>query len=253
MSEKESGGLKEMRERISDYHVYDRHYERVGKVDDLFVDVNDELEYIGLAMGGMFSSKTALIPMELVRINDRRNLIEIEADKSGIEASPTFGKDEEITPDYEDKVHRHFGLQSPDYSGERGSYGDFEYDAGGGRREDGYRGSDGDPDEVDTEYGERAGSGEGGGSSGSEDGSREQQAADTQDDESERSRPGAAAETGRREVSSSGSSGGPRIRKRLRVSARREDDRTNPVEGEETLDTPEGTTGSGKETGRRVR
>lgn len=279
MSEKQSDSLKEMRERISGYHVYDRHYEKVGKVDDLFVDANDELEYIGLEMGGMLSSKTALIPMEMVRINDRRDLIEIEADKKQIEASPTFGKDEEITSEYEDRVYRHFGLQSPDSSGERGSYGDFEYDAEEGRHE---HGSDGDPGEVDTEYGERAGSGESGGQAGSEYGSREPQTSDRRDDsqssrsgESERGRSGAAAQTGEREGSPSGgregssSGGGARVRKRLRVPVRREevhvdrvetgggDDelrvRKEVVEGEETVDVPEGAADPGEDTGRSVR
>lgn len=268
MSEQQGGGLKEMRERISGYHVYDRHYEKVGKVDDLFVDHNDELEYIGLKMGGLLKSKTALIPMELVRINDRRDLIEIEADKKQIEDSPTFGKDEEITSEYEDKVHRHFGLQSPDASGERGSYGD--YDAGEERREEGSRGSGEErDDDVDTEYGERAGSGDGSREPPRNEPRTEDRRGDdssSRSEGSERDLSGAAAETGGREDSSSGSSGGARVRKRLRVPVQREevhvdrvetdsgDDelrvRKEVVEGEETVDVPEGTVGPGEDTGR---
>lgn len=231
MNEKQGGGLKEMRERISSYHVYDRHYERVGKVDDLFVDANDDLEYIGLALVGMFSSKTALIPMELVRINDRRDLIEIEADKSAIEASPTFAKDDEITLDYEDNVYLHFGLQNPNSSGERGSYGNYE---GGEGREDA------DPGEVDTAYGERAGSGYA---------PHEPRAADGRGDSSlpsrsdppewnvpERGYSGASAKTEERDGSSSGSPGGAKVRRRLRVAIQREDDHADSAGNDDADD-----------------
>lgn len=272
MSEQQGGDLKEMRERISNYHVYDRHYEKVGKVDDLFVDANDELEYIGLKLGGLLKSTSTLVPMELVRINDRRDLIEIEADKKQIEDSPTFGEDEEITPDYEDKIHRHFGLQSPDYSGERGSYGDFDYDAGERRHEES-SGEERD-DDVDTEYGERAGSGDGSREPPRTEPRTEDRQGDDSSSRSERERPerdypDPAAGTGDREDSSSGLSGGPRIRKRLRVPVRREevhvdrvetgggDDefrvRKEVVEDEETVDVPEGTVDLGEDTGRRAR
>ena len=33
--------------RFDGYQIYDQHYEKVGKVDDLFVDENDVPEYIG--------------------------------------------------------------------------------------------------------------------------------------------------------------------------------------------------------------
>ncbi len=34
--------------RFDGYQIYDQHYEKVGKVDDLFVDENDPPEYIGV-------------------------------------------------------------------------------------------------------------------------------------------------------------------------------------------------------------
>ena len=33
------------------YKIYDRHGEKIGKVDDLFVDENDQPEYVGVKMG----------------------------------------------------------------------------------------------------------------------------------------------------------------------------------------------------------
>ena len=138
-------------EAYKDYTVYDQHYEKVGKVDDLFVDENDEPEYIGVKMG-LFGSKSTLIPIELVRVNDRRRLVEVAADEETIKGAPTFDDDSDITPDYEHDVYGYFGLQPPGGGQERSAYG-------------GYYASDADAysDEelrhsVDTEYGERSGS-----------------------------------------------------------------------------------------------
>jgi hypothetical protein len=140
-------------EAYKDYTVYDQHYEKVGKVDDLFVDENDQPEYIGVKMG-LFGTKSTLIPIELVRVNDRRKLVEVAADEATIKGAPTFDDDGDITPEYEHGVYGYFGLEPPGAEQERSGYG-------------GYYASDADPyqDEelqrsVDTEYGERSESSE---------------------------------------------------------------------------------------------
>ena len=144
---------QEPAEAYKDYTVYDQHYEKVGKVDDLFVDENDQPEYIGVKIG-FLGTKSTLIPIELVRVNDRRKLVEVAADEETIKGAPTFDNDSDITPEYEQGVYGYFGLEPTGSGRERGSYG-------------GYYASDTDPyrDEelgrsVDTEYGERAGSSE---------------------------------------------------------------------------------------------
>ena len=37
--------------RFEGYQIYDQHYEKVGKVDDLFVYEHDAPEYIGVKAG----------------------------------------------------------------------------------------------------------------------------------------------------------------------------------------------------------
>src|SRR3712207_955369 len=59
------GGL---REEYSGYQVYERGHEKIGKVDDLFVDENDRREYIGVKTG-LLGTKSTLIPM---RSEERR-------------------------------------------------------------------------------------------------------------------------------------------------------------------------------------
>lgn len=130
-------------EEYSGYKVYDESQEKIGKVDDLFIDEYDRPEYVGVKMGFLGTSST-LIPMEVVRVNDERELIQVYAGKDKIKDGPAFDHDQEIDADYERRVREHYGLgESPDAS-ERGAYGSY------------YSGSD-----VDTEYGERTDSGYG--------------------------------------------------------------------------------------------
>jgi uncharacterized protein (TIGR02271 family) len=128
----------------SGYKVYDENREHIGKVDDLFVDAYDRPEYMGVKMGFLGTSST-LIPMEIVRINDERGLIQIGADKERIQNGPAFDDDQEIDADYEIRVREHYGLgESPD-SSERGTFGDY------------YRDPEGSNDPyVDLDYGERS-------------------------------------------------------------------------------------------------
>ena len=143
--------FRELGEAYKGYAVYDQHYEKIGKVDDLFVDENDQPEYIGVKMGFLLEQKTTLIPMGIVRVNDNRKLVEIAADKDTIREAPAFDSNKDITPEYEDRVHGYFGLEHEGSSPERSGYVDYYTSDFTGERY---------PDQtlagVDTEYGERA-------------------------------------------------------------------------------------------------
>ena len=83
MAKERSDRFTEGEYDFADYTVYDREYEKIGKVDDLFVDENDQPEYIGVKMG-FLGNKSTLIPIELVRINEKRKLVEVVADKETV-------------------------------------------------------------------------------------------------------------------------------------------------------------------------
>ena len=91
------------------YTGYEMNYEKIGKVDDLFIDESDQPEYIGVKMG-FLGLRSTLIPVDIVRVNERRHLIEVAEPKNRIKDAPTFDDDEEITPDLERQVRGHFGL-----------------------------------------------------------------------------------------------------------------------------------------------
>jgi sporulation protein YlmC with PRC-barrel domain len=177
--------LRELEEKYEGYKVYDNRGDKIGKVDDLFVDESDNEEYIGVKLG-LFGTKSTLIPMEIVRVNEAEKAIEVSDSKDHVQDAPTFGDDDEVTAEYEDRIRSHFGLESLASSSSSGGYGansgtssgtDYdseessasssgtstEYRGEGESREDAttagqdYR-TDDDSSSVDTQYGERTGS-----------------------------------------------------------------------------------------------
>ena len=114
----------EVEDRYAGYIVYDRHYEKIGNVDDLFVDENDSPQYIGVKMG-FLGTRSTLIPFEMVRVNDARQVIEVAADKETVKNGPTFDDDREITPEFENEVYSYYGLQQTGSTEERGAYSDY--------------------------------------------------------------------------------------------------------------------------------
>jgi uncharacterized protein (TIGR02271 family) len=111
-------------DRFAGYTVYDENYEKIGNVDDLFVDASDRPEYIGVKMG-FLGMRSTLIPMDMVRVNDERQLVEVAADKDTVKDGPTFDDDREITPEFEDQFYSYYGLQRAPSTEEHGAYGAY--------------------------------------------------------------------------------------------------------------------------------
>jgi PRC-barrel domain len=99
-----------LKDGSEEYHVYDKHYEKIGRVDDVFIDERDAVSYIGIKMG-FFGTNSTLVPVELVRVNDLRRLIEVDEDAETIKHAPHFGHDETVLPELEDRVRTYFGLE----------------------------------------------------------------------------------------------------------------------------------------------
>ena len=123
--------LRELEEKYEDYTVYDNQGSKIGKVDDLFVDEKDHEEYIGVKLG-FLGRKSTLIPTEIVRVNENDRTIEVSESKDHVKNAPSFDDDEDVTSEYEERIRRHFGLESLQQSGSGGSYGSATGTAAGG-------------------------------------------------------------------------------------------------------------------------
>jgi sporulation protein YlmC with PRC-barrel domain len=148
--------LRELEEKYEGYTVYDNRGERIGKVDDLFIDEADREEYIGVKMG-FLGRKSTLIPMDIVRVNEEDRAIEVSESKDHVKDAPSFDDDEDITPEYEERIRSHFGLQAHEPSGSRGAYAGSSGAAAGA-----HEGRESDQDDSSQEYQDRDDSGQGG-------------------------------------------------------------------------------------------
>jgi uncharacterized protein (TIGR02271 family) len=112
-----------LEDRFAGYEVYDPSGEKIGKVDDLFVDENDQPEYIGVKMGFLGTSST-LIPVGITTIDSDRGFIEVSQPKSVVKDGPAFDDDREVTPEYEEQVRSYYGLEGTQEASEKqGGYG----------------------------------------------------------------------------------------------------------------------------------
>jgi uncharacterized protein (TIGR02271 family) len=121
--EERSDRFTAIEDRFAGYTVYDQAGEKIGKVDDLFVDESDQPEYIGVRMGFLGTSST-LIPWEAVSsTDDEGRAITVATDKDMAKSGPAFDDDREITPEFEQQVYSYYGLSRS--SGSDGSYGSY--------------------------------------------------------------------------------------------------------------------------------
>src|SRR5215208_6755586 len=127
--ENRSDRFTAIEDQYAGYEVYDRNGEKIGKVDDLFVDENDQPEYLGVKMGFLGLEGTGLIPWELTRADEQGRRIEVSVDKAQVKEGPSFNDDEDITPEYENEVRSHYGVggssQESAELADRGAYGDY--------------------------------------------------------------------------------------------------------------------------------
>jgi uncharacterized protein (TIGR02271 family) len=120
--EERSDRFTAIEDQYAGYSVVDESGSKIGKVDDLFLDENDQPEYFGVKMGFLGTSST-LIPADIATINSEQGSIEVSQPKSTVQDGPAFDDDREITPEYENEVRSYYGLGPIESSG---SYGDYE-------------------------------------------------------------------------------------------------------------------------------
>src|ERR687886_988080 len=120
-----------LEEKYAGYEVHDPQGQKIGQVDDLFVDENDQPEYLGVKMG-FLGLRSTLIPWEIVKVDEGAHSVEVLVDKDKAKDGPTFDDDREITPEYEEHVRSYYGVQGgAQASEERGAYGEYYGDEPG--------------------------------------------------------------------------------------------------------------------------
>jgi uncharacterized protein (TIGR02271 family) len=103
-------------ERYAEYGVYDQYGEWIGPLSDLFVDLNDEPEYVGVETG-LPGSRSVLIPAEVITVDDRLRRMAVSHPRSLVETAPSLGPEDEVTTEFERRVRVHYGLDAEERAG----------------------------------------------------------------------------------------------------------------------------------------
>jgi hypothetical protein len=102
-------GLRASNWKYRGYTAYDNRREKIGKVDDLFVDEADREEYIRVKLG-FLGTRSVLIPMNLAWFNHGNKAINIRSSKDRIKNAPQVSGDVNITPAYMARIRSYFDL-----------------------------------------------------------------------------------------------------------------------------------------------
>lgn len=117
-----------------DYAVMDSAGNKIGKVDGIWVDdATNELEFVG-AKTGWLMSKTHVIPAAQAQIDNSSQTLTVPFAESQIKDAPSFGTDDELSPDDEDEIYSYYGMDrstapSPTglpAGGQTGTYGTID-------------------------------------------------------------------------------------------------------------------------------
>lgn len=107
----DSGEPGELSAECQGYELRDREGEKIGKVDEVFVDDSDRPQYLGVKTG-LLGGKLNLVPADLASADGDNRRIELSASRDQIKDAPSLDSNEEITSDREREVREHFGLGS---------------------------------------------------------------------------------------------------------------------------------------------
>jgi stress response protein YsnF/sporulation protein YlmC with PRC-barrel domain len=92
--------------QIFGYDVNDTSGNKVGKVDNVWVDdATNELEFVGVKTGWLVG-KTHVIPVANAQISD--GSLQVPFDEDTIKNAPSFSGDAELSPEQEDDIYSYY-------------------------------------------------------------------------------------------------------------------------------------------------
>jgi hypothetical protein len=89
--------------------VLDRSGEKIGKLDEFFLDAETDLPAWGAVTSGLFGRRRALVPLSDAEAAGEDEL-RVPFDKDHVLAAPQADPEVELSPDEEEALHRHYGL-----------------------------------------------------------------------------------------------------------------------------------------------
>jgi uncharacterized protein (TIGR02271 family) len=101
--------------------LYDRDGQKVGKIDEIYLDTDSDQPEWALVNTGLFGSKSTFVPLRGAEV--REGEIHVAYDKGLIKDAPGIDPDGDLSREEEDRLYRHYELDG-------GAAGDADAGAG---------------------------------------------------------------------------------------------------------------------------
>src|SRR5918999_521110 len=107
-AERQSGRY-EQKERLIDYDVIDKSGNKIGTVNNLWVDQNHRHEFIGVKTGWLFG-KNPVVSVHTADVNHKSRTIRLPFSEDKIKNAPSFDADADLSDTDDQQVYRYYGL-----------------------------------------------------------------------------------------------------------------------------------------------
>jgi uncharacterized protein (TIGR02271 family) len=97
-------------ERLIGYDVIDKSGNKIGTVNNLWVDQNHQPEFIGVKTG-WFSGKNHVVSVHTADMNHKSRIIRLPFSEDKIKNAPSFDADADLSDTDDQQVYRYYGLQ----------------------------------------------------------------------------------------------------------------------------------------------
>jgi uncharacterized protein (TIGR02271 family) len=96
--------------QIFGYDVVDSDGQKIGSVDNVWVDdATNDVEFAGVHTGLIFG-KTHVVPLENAQVDPAGQTIQVPFDQDQVKNAPSFGSGDELSPEDEDTIYSYYGM-----------------------------------------------------------------------------------------------------------------------------------------------
>ncbi|MDB6025376.1 MAG: hypothetical protein JWM68_1599 [Verrucomicrobiales bacterium] len=99
-------------ERIIDFDVQESNGNKIGTVQNLWTDQNNQPTFLGVKTGWIFG-KNHVVPVHTASVNPQQRIVRVPFGEDKVKDAPTFDPDYDLSDADEQRIYSYYGLQRP--------------------------------------------------------------------------------------------------------------------------------------------
>ncbi len=108
-----TGGFRSVADRYDGYTVVDAEGDKIGTVDNTYVNEATQSEYVAVRRGlaGLIpGTGSSIVPMDICAIDNTSRTIQASTHQDAVKNSPSLSSGQEMTSEYEGQVRNYYRL-----------------------------------------------------------------------------------------------------------------------------------------------